>query len=97
VRCGSAAPASLVPQGGSAAPAPPSSRIPPREIRIGRAAELRLSDRQVVLEALSALVNLGYSRSEADKAVSRVLERKPEAGNLRVETLLKEALRSLAR
>jgi Holliday junction DNA helicase RuvA len=72
-------------------------RIPPREIRIGRAAELRLSDRQVVLEALSALVNLGYSRSEADKAVSRVLERKPEAGNLRVETLLKEALRSLAR
>lgn len=72
-------------------------RIPPREVRIGRAAELRVSDRQVILEALSALVNLGYSRGEADKAVAKVLETRPETGGLRVEILLKEALRSLAR
>lgn len=72
-------------------------RIPPREIRIGRAAKLRAPDRQVVVEVLSALVNLGYSRGEADKAVARVLETRPEIGGLRVETLLKEALRSLAR
>lgn len=72
-------------------------RIPPREIRMGRVVELRGADRQVILETLSALVNLGYNRGEADKAVARVLEARPNTAGLRVETLLKEALRCLAR
>ncbi len=44
---------------------------------------------------VSALVNLGYPRSHADKAVRQALERVPE-GELQLEELIREALRVAA-
>ena len=44
---------------------------------------------------VSALVNLGYPRSHADKAVRRALEQVPE-GELQLEELIREALRVAA-
>lgn len=44
---------------------------------------------------LSALVNLGYARAEAEKVVRRALEQLPDAPEL--ETLVREALRVAAR
>ncbi len=44
---------------------------------------------------VSALVNLGYPRSHADKAVRRALERVPE-GEVQLEELIREALRVAA-
>jgi Holliday junction DNA helicase RuvA len=43
---------------------------------------------------LSALVNLGYARAEAERVVRRALEQLPEAPEL--ETLVREALRVAA-
>ena len=45
-------------------------------------------------DALSALVNLGYQRSAAEKAIDSVL---PEEGEMTVESVLRRALRKLAR
>lgn len=47
-------------------------------------------------EAVSALENLGYSQKQAKKAVDEVL-RSEEAEDLEIGTLLRRALRSLAR
>ncbi len=44
-------------------------------------------------DALSALVNLGYRRADAERAVRRVLSE----GAAELETVLKEALRTLSR
>jgi len=52
-------------------------------------AEPSLSD-----DLLSALVNLGYQRNQADKLVSQVLRQEPE---LSFEMALKKALRQLSR
>jgi Holliday junction DNA helicase RuvA len=53
------------------------------------AAEPSLSD-----DLLSALVNLGYQRNQADKIVGQVLRQEPE---LSFELALKKALRQLSR
>ena len=45
-------------------------------------------------DALSALVNLGYQRSAAEKAIDSVL---PDEGEMTVESVLRRALRKLAR
>jgi len=45
-------------------------------------------------DAVSALVNLGYRRSEAAPAVARVLDRQGEAATL--DTLIRDSLRELA-
>ncbi|HKY09046.1 MAG TPA: Holliday junction branch migration protein RuvA [Candidatus Binatia bacterium] len=47
---------------------------------------------QLLLDAVSALVNLGYKRPEAEKAVRDVLKR----GERTLEAVLKEALRRLS-
>ena len=44
-------------------------------------------------DVISALVNLGYQRPQAEKAVNAVLKQTPDA---KFETVLKSALRSLA-
>jgi Holliday junction resolvasome RuvABC DNA-binding subunit len=44
-------------------------------------------------DLLSALLNLGYSRGEAEKGVERVLR---EGGDGRFEDLLRRALRAVA-
>ncbi len=45
-------------------------------------------------DSLSALVNLGYQRSAAEKAISAAMD---EGGELSVETILRRALRRLAK
>jgi Holliday junction DNA helicase RuvA len=45
-------------------------------------------------DALSALLNLGYQRSPAEKAIDSVLT---EEGEMTVESVLRRALRKLAR
>jgi Holliday junction DNA helicase RuvA len=49
----------------------------------------------VVTDALSALVNLGYMKSVAEKAVHDVVRQ--QGDGLSLEELLKESLRLLAR
>jgi Holliday junction resolvasome RuvABC DNA-binding subunit len=49
----------------------------------------------VVKDALSALVNLGYTRSIAEEAVHEAARR--QGNELSLEELLKESLRLLAR
>jgi Holliday junction DNA helicase RuvA len=53
------------------------------------------TDDQLVGDVISALLNLGYKRTEAEKAVQIIRAQQDEA--LALETLLKEALRLLAR
>jgi Holliday junction DNA helicase RuvA len=53
------------------------------------------ADDRVLGDVISALLNLGYKRAEADKAVRAVQARYD--GEAELETLLKEALRVLAR
>jgi len=50
------------------------------------------ADNRIREEALSALVMLGFSKSEADKAVSKVITTEKE---LNLETLIKKALKLL--
>ncbi len=62
-----------------------------------------LADNRMVKEddsfqnAVSALVNLGYPRAQAWKTLQAVRQQHPdEAGTMKVEDLIREALRSLA-
>lgn len=52
-------------------------------------------DDQLVGDVVSALLNLGYKRSEAEKAVRAVQDR--HEGDVALENLLKDSLRVLAR
>jgi len=72
-------------------------RIPPREVQIGRKQPLPAQDKQIYFEALSALSNLGYSRKDSEKAIEGALEKQGDARELRLETLLTNALRLLAK
>jgi Holliday junction resolvasome RuvABC DNA-binding subunit len=45
-------------------------------------------------DALSALLNLGYQRSSAEKAIDAVLN---DGGEMTVESVLRRGLRKLAR
>jgi Holliday junction DNA helicase RuvA len=53
------------------------------------------ADEQLVGDVISALLNLGYKRAEAEKAVQVI--RAQQDGPPVLETLLREALRLLAR
>lgn len=53
------------------------------------------ADDQVVHDVISALINLGYKRPEAERAVQSV--RKAQSDLVTLEPLLKEALQRLAR
>ena len=52
------------------------------------------SDDEVREDALSALVNLGYQRSAAEKAITAALA---EGGDISVESILRRTLRRLAK
>ncbi|HEX7529731.1 MAG TPA: Holliday junction branch migration protein RuvA, partial [Pyrinomonadaceae bacterium] len=52
------------------------------------------SEDQMRNDALSALANLGYQRSAAEKAVKTAID---EGGELSVELILRRSLRSLAK
>jgi Holliday junction DNA helicase RuvA len=62
---------------------------------VGQAQTAASSDDQLVGDVISALLNLGYRRGEAEKAV-RAVQAQHE-GEAVLETLLKDSLRLLAR
>jgi holliday junction DNA helicase RuvA len=59
----------------------------------GAEAAKPVGDSQLMLDAVSALVNLGYKRADAEKAVREVLKK----GGDSLESALKESLRLLSR
>jgi Holliday junction DNA helicase RuvA len=61
----------------------------------GRAQRAPTADDQLLGDVVSALLNLGYKRVEAEKAVQAV--RSKRDGTMVLETFLKDALRLLAR
>lgn len=61
---------------------------------VARDASLPSSDDDVRAQALSGLINLGYQRSAAEKAIDSVLR---EDGEVTVESVLRRGLRKLAR
>jgi Holliday junction DNA helicase RuvA len=61
----------------------------------GPAQKLPTADDQLLGDVISALLNLGYKRAEAEKAVQAVRDKRD--GTVRLETLLKDALRLLVR
>lgn len=72
-------------------------KIPSAEIRIGGRSIGLSKGGEVVLDVLSALMNLGYKRGEAEKALGIVLDREFRDGSVRVEDLLRASLRQLTR
>jgi len=54
-------------------------------------------DRQHIVDVLSAMMNLGYKRMEAEKAIQWVLEKEFKDREVRLEELLKASLRRLMR
>jgi Holliday junction DNA helicase RuvA len=60
----------------------------------GRPGMALTADDQLVGDVVSALLNLGYKRNEAEKAVRAVRDKQDSAAKL--ETLLRDALRMLA-
>lgn len=64
------------------------------EFGIGREAKPELAEDAVRADALSALLNLGYQRSSAEKAIDSALV---DDGDITVESVLRRALRKLAR
>lgn len=67
-------------------------RLPPPAVAAEPAGEPRRPEDQVREDLLSALLNLGYQRSAAEKAIDRVLKAQPDAG---FEQSLRDALRSM--
>lgn len=63
--------------------------LPPAGSESGKPA----GDSQLMLDAVSALVNLGYKRPDAEKAVREVVKK----GDGSLESVLKESLRLLSR
>lgn len=64
------------------------------ETVMGTEAPIRSTEDDVRSQALSGLVNLGYQKSAAEKAIDSVLS---EDGELTVESVLRRGLRKLAR
>ena len=61
----------------------------------GRVQKSPVADDQLLGDVISALLNLGYKRAEAEKAVQAVRDKRD--GTVALETLLKDALRLLVR
>lgn len=72
-------------------------RIPPREIVLGRKEPVAPAQKQAYVEALSGLLNLGYKRKQAEKALEGAMEELGEGRGSDLERLLKVALQRLAK
>jgi Holliday junction DNA helicase RuvA len=70
-------------------------RIPPREWAATRAEPIPREQRQLYVEVLSALMNLGYKRNEAEKAIERAIRKEGLGEPVGLEELLKSTLREL--
>ena len=74
-----------------------NDRIPPREWVITHTDSLPLQQKELYLEVLSALMNLGYKRKESEKAIERALRKEDDPEGVGLEALLKSTLRELVR
>mgnify|MGYP001825535285 CR=1 FL=1 len=72
-------------------------RIPPREWVIAQTESLPPHQKELYLEVLSALMNLGYKRKESEKAIERALRKEEDPEGVGLEALLKTTLRELVR
>lgn len=72
-------------------------RIPPREWVIAHTEVVPREQKELYLEVLSALLNLGYKRRESEKAIERAMRKSSDSEGLNLEILLKSALRQLVR
>jgi Holliday junction DNA helicase RuvA len=72
-------------------------KIPPREWVVTQAEPLPPEQKELYLEVLSALMNLGYKRKEAEKAIERALRKEEDPEAIGLEALLKSTLRELVR
>jgi len=72
-------------------------RIPPREWVIAHTETVPPEQRELYLEVLSALMNLGYKRKESEKAIERAIRKASDPENLGLEALLKATLGQLVR
>lgn len=70
-------------------------KVPEREVFLGKREPIAQKRRQLFSELLSALMNLGYKRKEAEHAVEEAFRKGGDAGPEDLETLLKETLRLL--
>jgi holliday junction DNA helicase RuvA len=71
-------------------------RIPAREWVITQTETVLPQQRELFLEVLSALTNLGYKRKESEEAIERALRKGPDLeAPSGLEALLKSALREL--
>ena len=64
------------------------------ELSMKASATGEVTQDSVRADALSALLNLGYQRSSAEKAIDNAIS---EGGEVTVETVLRRVLRKLAR
>ena len=74
-----------------------NDRIPPREWVITHTGSLPPQQKELYLEVLSALMNLGYKRKESEKAIERALRKEADPEGVGLEALLKSTLRELVR
>jgi Holliday junction DNA helicase RuvA len=72
-------------------------RIPPREWVIAQSEPLPPEQKELYLEVLSALMNLGYKRKESEKAIQRSIRKESDPEHVRLEALLKSTLRELVK
>jgi len=70
-------------------------KVPEREVALGRPEPLSRKRRQLFSELLSALMNLGYKRKEAEAAIEKAFLNTGKAEPEHLEILLKETLRLL--
>lgn len=70
-------------------------KVPEREVSLGRQEPLSRKRRELFSELLSALMNLGYKRKEAESAIEKAFLNTGKAEPEHLESLLKETLRLL--
>ncbi len=70
-------------------------KVPSEQVKICGRSFRAAKGGHAILDVLSALVNLGYKKSEAEKVLGTVLEREFRDKEIRVEELLRASLRYL--
>jgi len=72
-------------------------KIPPRDIILSARSVQQSHPKRIRLEVLSALMNLGYKRKEAESAIEETLRRGERVEEWTLESLLKAALQDLVK
>lgn len=72
-------------------------KIPSREILLAGKPLGPTKGRQIILDVLSAMINLGYKKIEAEMAIGKVLEKDFKDRDVPLEELLRASLRQITR